>query len=104
MEWQGRAGERGKLEHFGVWRFSFANPRTALWEFLQIYACLFAVMILARFRAHPFYIWRNQKSLLLIKTYFTAVFCSLHSHQMENANADKNERENLKKKSKIPPG
>lgn len=79
---QGR-GDWGKLEHFGVWRFSFANPRTALWEFLQIYACLFAVMILARFRAHPFYIWRNQKSLLLIKTYFTALFCSPHHHQME---------------------
>lgn len=61
-------GSGAQLEHFGL-----PIPGLHFGNFLQIYACLFAVMILARFRAHPFYyIWRNQKSLLLIKTYFTA--------------------------------
>lgn len=70
-EWVGGRSGRGskaQLEHFGL-----PIPGLHFGNFLQIYACLFAVMILTRFRAHPFYyIWRNQKSLLLIKTYFTA--------------------------------
>lgn len=37
---RGRAGEWGLLEHFGVRRFSFANPRAALWEFFAN-LCLF---------------------------------------------------------------
>lgn len=50
--------------------------------------CLFVCsydfgQIFGQIRAHPFYIYihirRNQKSLLLIKTYFTARFCSPHS-------------------------
>lgn len=76
-EWVGESRQSGGVVPnsstlvFGVFRLPI--PGLHFGNFLQIYACLFAVMILARFRAHPFYyIWRNQKSLLLIKTYFTA--------------------------------
>lgn len=95
----GRAGRGSKaqLEHFGL-----PIPGLHFGNFLQIYACLFAVMILARFRAHPFYyIWRNQKSLLLIKTYFTArSFVRPTAIKWKCKCEYKNESEKPKKKKK----
>lgn len=106
----GRGGwQRGSSSTSGFGVFRLPIPELHFGNFCKFMLVCLQLWFWPDFgqtRAHPFYIqtyhiWRNQKSLLLIKTYFTARFC--FAPQPSNGNANSPE-ERKRKNQKIPLG